>query len=65
MKEKQQLQQKLRVANTRREDSQQQLQQQVSDVIISLWAGLLSVDFTEEEKCSSVVIRNTEGYGET
>ena len=65
MREKQQLlQQELQVTKTRQEDLQWQLQQQVSDMIISSWAGLLSVDFTGEERCSSFVIRN-KGYGGT
>ena len=40
MREKQQLQQELLVANTRLEDSQQQLQQQVSDITIPSWGRL-------------------------
>ena len=40
MREKQQLQQDLLVANTRLEDLQQQLQQQVSDMTISSWGRL-------------------------
>ena len=41
MREKQQLQQKLLVANTRLEDAQQQLQQQVSDIAIPSWGRLV------------------------
>ena len=62
MREKQQLQQELLVASTRLEDLQQQLQQQVSDMTHHE-LGLPTVDFTEEERCSSFVIRNVGDRG--
>ena len=58
MRVKQQLQQELLATNTSREAAQRQLQQQVSDMTIPLWTGLLTVDFTEEKRCSIFVIRN-------
>ena len=65
MREKQQLlQQELQVAKTRREDLQWQLQQQVSDVIISSWAGLLSVDFIQEEKDAQAMSSETRSMEE-
>ena len=58
MRGKQQLQQELLAANKSLEDAQKQHQQEVSKVIIPLWAGLLTVDFTEEKRCSNFVIGN-------
>ena len=64
MKKKQQLQQELLAANTRLEDSQQQLQQQVSDMIISSWGRLAYSWFLQKKKDAQALSLETLGIEE-
>ena len=61
MEKKQQLQQELLAASTRLEDSQQQLQQQVSDITIPSWGRLAYSWFLQKKKDAQALSLETLG----